>query len=139
MPFSDITFQPKYFPTSVMSAWLALVINKKPNAMSKIVVVNEAYTIDYNNYFDLGLEKELNKLIEQNPLPEDLAIEYVLPNFKLLKESQPLITPEDMVHQMKIYFAAQPGLYYILPASITRKIKDKFSIISFLGDMQQKK
>jgi hypothetical protein len=134
IPFSDITFQPKYFPSKILNKWLSIVLTKNPKAMFNIVVVNEAYSIDYNNYGDKELDFVLNKLIEDNPLSEELAKQYILPNFDLILKNNVNIKPYTLLNMVQLFYANQPGLYYLLPSDLAWKIKDKDSIVELYQD-----
>ncbi len=136
---TEITFQPKYFPVAILDSWLNIAKTKKQNALKNIVIVNEAYALDFNNYFDKNIDAQFNKLIEDNPLTEDMAVKYVLPDLKFINNLNAASKPSSLVKMLKLYFANQPGLYMLLPKELTRSIQTEQGMNGIRKYMESKK
>jgi hypothetical protein len=127
-----ITFQPRYFSTAILEKWKNIVINKNINAMDNIVIVNEGYAIDFNNYFDRDLYKQLDKLIEDNPVSENIAFKYILPNLYYLKSINKEMKTSELVEMVKLYFSSKPGLYYLLPTNVANALNNNDALEKIL-------
>jgi hypothetical protein len=123
--YANINFQPRYFSTTILDKWKNIVKIKFPNALNNIVVINQAFSIDYNNYFDREIDKQLTKLIDENPVSEDLAYKYILPDINFIKNNNSELKNDDLFKMIQLYFSSKPGLYNILPSSLANEINNK--------------
>jgi hypothetical protein len=122
----EFSFKPKYIPMAQMENWKAIALAKNPNALKFIAVVNPAYFLDYNNYGDRMIDKRVADLAFQNPIDENLALKHVLPDLTLLRS----LLPEgaSLVPNLRIFFAANPELFNMMPMEMAAKTKTDIGI-----------
>jgi len=133
----DYCFQPKYIPMAQFENWKSIATAYNPSATKYIVIANPAYFLDYNNYTDRAINKKIADLGYLNPIDEKTALQYVLPDLTLLANSLP--QKASLVPNLKLYFAANPQLYIMLPSDVVSKTKNDAGIISLMKMQESNK
>ncbi len=130
----DYSFQPKYIPMAQFENWKAIATPFSPIVTKHIVIINQGYFLDYNNYTDRAINKKIADLGFLNPVDENTALKYILPDLTLMANTLP--EGASLVSNLKLYFAAHPELYYMLPSEISVKTRNDSGVQS-LKKMQE--
>jgi hypothetical protein len=133
----DYSFQPKYIPMAQYENWKSIATAYSPSVTKYIVFINQGYFLDYNNYTDRAINKKIADLGFLNPIDENAALKYILPDLTLFANNLP--QGASLVSNLKLYFAAHPDLYVMLPQDVIAKTKSDSGIKSLAKSQESAK
>jgi hypothetical protein len=119
--FSNISFKPKYIPTALLDKWNQILKDAGINGAQNIVILNNAISLDFNNYTSPDIQNRFQELIRNFKVEEKDAILYLLP--QLINEKRLKLDDEDIENSIKLFFAYQPELFCFVPVSLFEKLK----------------
>jgi hypothetical protein len=119
--FANINFKPRYLPTALLDKWYETLRELGIDGMQNIVTVNNAVSLDFNNYGKPEVQNKLDEMLRDYKVAEKEAILYLLP--QLSNEIVLKLSEGSAGNSLKLFFAYQPELYNLLPLSLLKKLK----------------